>query len=220
MSLTGLALLLFLFVHLGGNLTLLNPNPAVFNSYSNSLEKIGTWIHLAEIALLVIAVIHVITALQLKRLALRARPIALTQTRTKGGPSKRGFSSTRLIYTGLIILVFSVVHVAQLRFGPGINEGYVTRLNGAPARDLFRLVDETFHKPFYAGFYSVCMVFLGFHLRHGIWSAFQSLGWTNHRTTSLIYKVGTWIALLVALGFFILPLWLYFGGPALGRPRP
>jgi hypothetical protein len=60
--------------------------------------------------------------------------------------------------------------------------------------------------------YAGVMLLLGVHLRHGVWSAFQSLGATKPRLTPLIYLIGAVLALAIAVGFLILPLWIYFTG--------
>jgi succinate dehydrogenase / fumarate reductase cytochrome b subunit len=56
------------------------------------------------------------------------------------------------------------------------------------------------------------MILLGLHLRHGIWSAFQSLGTMKPSLSSVIYGLGVLVAILVGLGFLVLPVWIYFGG--------
>ena len=79
-------------------------------------------------------------------------------------------------------------------------------------RDIARLVTEKFQSPWYTFGYVGAMLLLGIHLRHGVWSAFQSLGATNPRLTPVIYSVGALLAILIAAGFFILPLWIFFTG--------
>jgi succinate dehydrogenase / fumarate reductase cytochrome b subunit len=212
MSLSGIILAAFVIFHLIANLYLLLPNSASYNLLSNSLTALGRWLVLAEIFLLICLFIHIVVAVRLKIISLRARPVSYVQIKTKGGPSKEGFASTRLFLTGLVILIFIVVHVIQFKFGPGISEGYSSFADGKTVRDLRRLVDETFFKSYWAGFYVVSMIFLGFHLRHGFWSLFQSLGATNRRTTLPLYHVGTWLAVIIALGFGLIPIFIFVRG--------
>ena len=82
--------------------------------------------------------------------------------------------------------------------------------NGEQIRDLARLVEEKFKSPWYAFGYTGVMLLLALHLRHGVWSAFQSLGATNPRLTPLIYAIGGLLGILIAIGFFVLPLWVFF----------
>jgi succinate dehydrogenase / fumarate reductase cytochrome b subunit len=78
-------------------------------------------------------------------------------------------------------------------------------------RDLAKLVVEKFQSPLYAFGYVAVMVFLGFHLRHGVWSAFQSLGVNNISWSPLIYSFALIFAILIAVGFVVLPLGIYGG---------
>ena len=57
---------------------------------------------------------------------------------------------------------------------------------------------------------ALVVILLGFHLRHGIWSAFQSLGAMKPRLTSVIYTIGVVLAVLIAIGFLFVPLYIYF----------
>ena len=210
-AITGIGLVIFVIFHFISNLMLFHPNPAIYNGLSNSLIELGSWLVLAEIGLLAIVVIHIVVAIRLKYLAMRARPVAYVHKQSKQGPSKEGFSSTRLLLSGVVILGFLIIHIAQFKFGPNISEGYSTVIQGKTVRDLHRIVAETFKKSYWASFYFVCMILLGFHLRHGIWSLFQSLGATNRRTTGPIYRIGTTLAVLVALGFALMPIWFFIG---------
>ncbi len=71
---------------------------------------------------------------------------------------------------------------------------------------------EKFTSPLYAFGYVAIVLLLALHLRHGIWSALQSLGAMNPRLTPLVYTLGALLGLLIAIGFLVLPLWIYFTG--------
>ena len=114
-----------------------------------------------------------------------------------------------MIFTGSLLLVFIIFHVWTFKFGPGISEGYVTIVNEEPARDLYRLVVETFKNPLYVVGYSVVMILLGLHLRHGFWSAFQSLGAIRPSARRTLRLVGSVIALLLTIGFLSIPIYIY-----------
>ena len=113
-----------------------------------------------------------------------------------------------MIITGVILLVFIILHIAQFKFGPGVAEGYVATVDGKEVRDLHRLVVETFRQPIWAVGYMGVMVLLGLHLRHGFWSAFQSLGLLSPRLSGVISLVGVVLAALLAVGFLGIPLWI------------
>ena len=78
-------------------------------------------------------------------------------------------------------------------------------------RDLARLVIEKFHSPIYTFSYVGVMLFLGLHLRHGVWSAFQSLGTMNTGFSPLVYTIALVLAVLITIGFLVLPLAIYGG---------
>jgi succinate dehydrogenase / fumarate reductase cytochrome b subunit len=78
-------------------------------------------------------------------------------------------------------------------------------------RDLATLMREKFQNPAYAFGYPLAVILLGFHLRHGVWSAFQSLGATRPTVTPVIYTIGTLFAIAIAVGFLYVPLAIYFG---------
>src|SRR6476620_7182592 len=80
-GITGLGLVLFVILHLLGNLTLFKGDPILFNSYSNSLMELGVLLNIAETALTVVAIIHVGLAIRLRILARRARPISYAETK-------------------------------------------------------------------------------------------------------------------------------------------
>ena len=116
-----------------------------------------------------------------------------------------------MLYTGPLLLLFIVVHLKTLMFGMGMSEGYVVEVDGRSIRDLERLIDETFAQPLYVTFYVLMMIPLGFHLRHGIRSAGQSLG-INLHNDGLFDTVSLIIAIGLSIGFAIIPTWLYWMG--------
>jgi len=210
MALSGLALVGFIIVHLLGNLTLFAPDSTPFNAYVQKLYSMGPLLLVAEGGLVFLFVLHMVTAIRITIKNKAARPEKYAVQQSKKGPSKSNLASRNMIISGLILLVFLVIHIADFRLGPGVNEGYVTTINGQQTRDLHRLVVEEFKEPGEVVFYVAVMLFLGMHLRHGFWSAFQSLGALNPRLEKPIYAAGLGLALLLAAGFLLIPLWLYF----------
>lgn len=210
MGFTGLALVGFVIGHLAGNLTLYVPGGEVFNRYARGMESLGALLIAVEIGLVLVFLLHVITGIRVKLESKRARPVGYAVARSKGGPSKGSFASRNMILTGMALLAFVIIHVKQFKYGPGVAEGYVTTLDGAESRDLYRLVVETYQNPWVVAFYVGMMLLLGMHLRHGFWSAFQSLGVAHPRWSPLIYSAAALLAVVLAGGFLIIPIWLYF----------
>lgn len=214
---TGLGLFGFLITHLAANLFILaGDGGTVFNTYPHQLEKWGSLLYVAEFGLLGIFVVHVALAIVVSIAARRARGTNIGHAaQTKGGASHFSLASRWMIVTGILILGFVVIHLFHLKFGPGIAQGYITDINGEQARDLYRLVIESFTQPGWALFYCVCMVVLGFHLRHGIWSAFQSLGlgtMMSGASNSPAYRIALIAAVLMAGGFLLIPLVVFMRG--------
>jgi succinate dehydrogenase / fumarate reductase cytochrome b subunit len=142
----------------------------------------------------------------------RARPRGYIKTEDAGSPSKKTWSSKNMIITGLVLFVFTIIHVKDFKYGPGVDEGYVTVINGTAMRDLYSLVVHSFQNIYYVIGYTIAMILLGFHLRHGFWSGFQSLGVQHPRLVPLIYGVGIFLAIVLAAGFLFIPIYLYFAG--------
>jgi len=209
MGATGLALGLFIIVHLLGNLTLYATNGDPINTYAAKLEGLGEGLLILEAGLFITIIVHVVTAIQVTLTSKGARAMAYERTQSKGGPTKNTVGSRNMIVTGLVLLVFLVIHIKQFRFGPGIADGYTTTVSGVMVQDFYRVIVETFTQIKWVAFYCGIMLFLGFHLRHGYWSAFQSLGLMNPRWSKPIYTTGFILALLLSVGFFFIPIYIY-----------
>ena len=204
-GITGLSLCGFVLVHLAGNMTLLDSSGDMFNLYAHHLTSLGPLLYVAEAILVSIFVIHMIIGLSIFISKLRGRPVPYDVVTNAGGNSHKTISSTTMIYTGSLLLIFMVVHLINFKYGPY----YSTYIDGKEVRDLYRLVLETFAKEGYFIYYIVSMIFLGYHLRHGFWSAFQSLGMSHPVWTKPVYAIGVLFAVLIGFGFIFLPVWLY-----------
>lgn len=217
-GITGLGLVVFVIEHMLGNLTLMFEGEAAYNAYAHFLEGLGPLLYLLEAGLLAFFVFHIVLGINIYLGKRRARPEGYQRYRSAGKPSMQSVSSRSMIVTGCIMLVFLVIHLVSFKFGPGgpghADPAYVTTVNGVEMRDLSKLVLHKFQNPLYAFGYVAVMLLLGVHLRHGFWSALQSLGATNPRLTPVLYTVGAVLGLLIAVGFLVLPLWVYFSGGA------
>jgi len=203
-ALTGLSLVGFLIAHLAGNLLILL-GPEKFNHYSHALIS-NPLVIPAELGLIGLLLLHVVKALQHVMRGRTARPQSYTKQVWAGGPSRKSLGSTTMVISGIILLVFLVSHVATLKYGPS----YPSTGADANVRDLYRLVAEVFQSPGLVIFYVISMAVVGLHLRHGISSAFQSLGLMTPGWTSTILAAGLWLAIILATGFAMLPVWVFF----------
>jgi succinate dehydrogenase / fumarate reductase cytochrome b subunit len=209
MAASGFALVLFIIVHLLGNLTLFTGSGDAINTYAAKLDALGVGKLLLEIGLGLTILLHVITAIQVTYSSKAARPVAYESSKSKGGPTKNTVTTRNMIITGMVLLVFIIVHLKQFRFGPNMADGYTTNIHGENVLDIYRVIVETFMDIKNVIFYVATMFFLGFHFRHGFWSAFQSLGMLNPRWSKPIHCLGFVIAVLLTVGFLIMPIYIY-----------
>ena len=205
-GITGLGLSFFILFHMTGNLVLFT-NATAYNQLAHFINSWGILIDLIEFILLGLLIFHAAIAISIQINKQQARLINYDRLKSAGNPSKQSISSRTMIFTGLLLLVFLVFHLLTFKFG----KYYSTVINGVEMRDLARLVIEKFQSPVYTFSYVGVMIFLGFHLRHGVWSAFQSIGTMNARFSPLIYTFALILAVLIASGFIVLPLAIYWG---------
>ncbi|MDX1637878.1 MAG: succinate dehydrogenase cytochrome b subunit [Balneolaceae bacterium] len=204
---TGIGLILFIIGHLLGNLTIFGDAQA-FNEYTLSLESLGWLLYLIEAVLAVGFLLHAYLGISIWLKRRKARPEGYEEYNSKGGPSHMSWASKSMIFTGIVLLVFLVIHLDTFKFGAT----ETVMLDGEPARDLKALVIEKFQQPLYAFGYTFVMILLGFHLKHGFWSAFTSLTMKHKKYSAVIYTIGVVFAILMAVGFIFIPLYIYFTG--------
>ena len=200
---TGLLLVLYLVLHLAGN-ALIFAGPDVFNEYAHRLIS-NPFIIPIEIGLLLVFVVHIFKAVRNYLANSAARPVGYRKKVSAGHTSRKSVASSTMIVSGLILLVFLVVHVRQFKFG-----SYYQTVADATVRDLYRTEIEVFQQPLWVAFYVLCMVLVGLHLRHGIASGFQSLGLDHPLYTRRLTLWGAVLAVLLAVGFAAIPIWVYF----------
>lgn len=210
-GITGLSLVLFLVVHLIGNLTLF-AGPAVFNAYARFLHHFmhGMFIRVAEFGLLSFFLVHIWSAMSVQLGKKKARPSRYAVSNYAKGPSKRSFHSMYMAISGSILLLFVIVHLINFKYADHAAVGTMMLEGGIEAPNVYRLVVEKFQGNFgYVLFYMLAMGVLCSHLLHGIWSAVQSLGLTRPSTIPLLNIAGTAMAVALAVGFFLLPILIF-----------
>jgi succinate dehydrogenase / fumarate reductase cytochrome b subunit len=197
---TGLALFLYLVVHIAGNVMVFF-GPRVFNQYAYTLEG-NPLIPIVEIGLLLIFLLHVYKTVRMFLGNQQARPVRYAMKKYAGRPSRKSIASSTMIASGLWLLVFIVIHVKAFRYGTEYEWP-------AGGRDLYRLEMENFANPLTVAFYVLSMIIVGSHLWHGIASAFQSLGADQPKWTPRVLVAGKVLAVLIAGGFMAIALWAY-----------
>jgi succinate dehydrogenase / fumarate reductase cytochrome b subunit len=202
-GITGIALFLYLLIHIAGNLVVFL-GPAAYNKYAYTLEG-NPFLPIVEIGLLLVFAIHIYKTIRMFLGNQRTRPVRYAQKKYAGPPSRKTVASSTMIVSGLWLLAFLIVHVKTFRFG-------VEQEWPAGGRDLYLLEMQAFTNPLIVGFYVVSMVVVGSHLWHGVASAFQSLGIDKPAWTRFILPAGKTLAVLIASAFIVIALWAHFTG--------
>ena len=202
-GITGIALFLYLLIHIAGNLVVFL-GPAAYNKYAYVLEG-NPLLPVVEIGLLLLFLIHIYKTIRMFLGNRSTRPVRYATKKYAGPPSRKTFASSTMIVSGLWLLAFLIVHVKTFRFG-------VESEWPAGGRDLYLLEMQAFTNPLIVGFYVLSMVVVGSHLWHGVSSAFQSLGLDKPAWTRFILPAGKTIAVLIAGGFIVIALWAHFTG--------
>lgn len=200
-GLTGLMLIAFLVFHLAGNL-LVFAGKETFNTYSSVLGGQVVIVTALELVLLAIFLVHIFKTVRNFGANRAARPVPYEKKVAAGGPSRKSFGSSTMIVTGSILLLFVVLHLKHFKFG-GAHEH---------PGGLYGLEMETFSNPLMVIFYVISLVIIGFHLSHGFWSAFQSLGLGNAKFTPRLVLLSKVLAAIIAGGFMAIPIWAFFMG--------
>lgn len=206
MALTGLFLILFLVVHLAGNLQLLHHDEGrAFNIYarfmtSNPIVKVISYVNYAFILM------HVIWAIILSsknRAARGAKGYAVSDNSSH-------WTSRNMGILGTFILVFLIIHLRgfwyEMHWGGIATANY----DGEDYKNLYAVVKAAYSQWWYVAIYVFSMLMLAFHLYHGFGSAFQTLGLNHVKYNPVIRFVGVAFAIIVPALFALIPIVMYF----------
>jgi succinate dehydrogenase / fumarate reductase cytochrome b subunit len=206
MSITGFFLMMFLVVHLSINLLLLfDDSGNLFNQGAHFMAT-NPLIKIVEPLLALGFVLHILYATYLTLKNQKARPVNYKKADLSKSSS---WASRNMFVLGTLILIFLVIHIInfywQLKVShtvPGI------MVDGVEMENTYGLVAGLFKASLiYCLIYIAGAVFLGIHLTHGFWSAFQTIGWNNDIWRKRIEFVGNVFAILIAVGFSVIPLY-------------
>jgi len=212
-SLSGLFLILFLIVHLSVNFTLiLDDSGTMFNRAAHFMAT-NPLIRVVEPILAVGLLVHILLTIIITVKNYRARP---TPYATLNGAANSSWASRNMFILGCLIASFLVLHLlhffVKMKF-TGDQLLTPVHIDGVPMKNSYLLVSTLFKESLvYSIFYIISAIFLGFHLAHGFWSAFQTLGLCNEIWLKRLQNVALVYATVIATGFSIIPLYfmLYF----------
>jgi succinate dehydrogenase / fumarate reductase cytochrome b subunit len=202
MALSGLLFVAFVLGHMYGNLKAFEGETA-FNDYAEHLRAFGEpilpragFLSLLRAGLLVALVVHVYAAVTLWARAKHARSTPYVMKKRTGAT----WASLMMRWGGVTLLLFLIWHLLNFSVGK-------VNVTGGPTNNPYELLVDTFSSWWLTLIYLAAMAMLGAHLHHGFWSAFQTLGWTGTaRARSLAKSVGFTLALIIAVGFSLVPL--------------
>jgi succinate dehydrogenase / fumarate reductase cytochrome b subunit len=210
MAVTGMALFLFVLLHLLGNLQVFLGWEAI-NRYGNLLQTNTEILWPARILLLILVTLHIWSALQLsaENRAARPRPYAHYEVMAAS------YASRTMLMSGLIILAFIIYHLLHFTIQvPGINlagRNFAELRDANHQHDVFAMMVIGFRSPVVSAFYSIGMFLLFLHLSHGVGAMFQSLGWKNPAYAPRIARFASVVSWLIFLGYISIPIAIYMG---------
>jgi succinate dehydrogenase / fumarate reductase, cytochrome b subunit len=200
MAVTGLIMVLFLLLHMLGNLKIFF-GPHDFDAYASWLRTIGepvlhgSWFLWIERAVLLVAVgLHIVCAAQLSKRDLAARPTSYIH----GQRAKASFATRTMRWGGIILALFIIWHLLDLTAG-------ATNPDFEKGRPYHNVVAD-FHVWWINIIYIVGVLMVGLHINHGFWSATQTLGINRPGRDAAIRGIGTTLALAITAGFVVVPV--------------
>jgi succinate dehydrogenase / fumarate reductase cytochrome b subunit len=199
MAVSGIVMLLYLVGHMLGNLKIFF-GPDDLNGYGHWLRTIGEpflryewFIWIVRVGLLVAVVVHAVAAYQLSRRDIGARPKKYAHQRRRAS-----YATRTMRWGGIILGLFIVWHILDLTtltVNPRAQEGH-------PYENLV----ASFDRWPVTLLYIVAMLALGLHIRHGFWSAAQTLGANRPGRDRVLKGVANLLALVLTLGFIAVPV--------------
>ncbi|KUL37715.1 succinate dehydrogenase [Streptomyces sp. NRRL F-4489] len=204
MAVSGLIMLAYLVVHMFGNLKIFF-GAGSFNAYAHWLRTVGEpfmhyeWtLWVIRVVLVAAVVAHATAAYQLSRRDLKARPDRYVHRK-----ARTSYATRTMRWGGVILGLFIVWHLLDLTTGT-VHSGFQP---GHP----YQNVVATFSTWYGNAIYLVAMLALGLHIRHGFWSAAQTLGAGSRTRDRLLKTLANVLALVLTLGFIAVPVGVMTG---------
>ena len=208
MSVTGIALILFLTFHGCMNVV------ALFSAkgYNMICEFLGAnwYAVVATLGLAALAVIHIVFAFILTAQNRTARGDNRYEVATTVNAGKVEWASKNMLVLGIIICLGLLLHLYNFWY----NMMFAELIGAMPAispTDGFGWIKETFSNPVFSVLYIIWLVAIWFHLTHGFWSAMQTLGWSGKTWLCRWKMIGCIYVTLLMLCFLVVVLAFWFG---------
>jgi succinate dehydrogenase / fumarate reductase cytochrome b subunit len=209
MSITGFFLISFLLVHLSINLLLIfDDTGALFNQGANFMAT-NPIIKIVEPILALGFILHIIYASIITISNMAARPVSYSRVNQSQASS---WASRNMFVLGSLIFIFLVLHIMNFYWKIKVEHSLASvTVDGVEMHNTYMLVKGLFTDGvfglIYSSIYIIGAVFLGIHLTHGFWSAFQTIGLNNDIWRKRLEILGKIFAVIIALGFSIIPIY-------------
>jgi succinate dehydrogenase / fumarate reductase cytochrome b subunit len=205
MALTGLFLILFLVIHLIGNLQLLkDDNGESFNVYAKFMTTNPLIVTISYVNYACI-LIHVIWALLLTIRNRKARGAEGYAVINNSSP----WTSRNMGILGTFIFIFLVIHLRGFWYEMHWGGIPTANYDGVEVKNLYATVEAAYSQAWYVGVYVFSMLILAFHLWHGFASSFQTLGLNHKKYNPVIAFVGKAFSIIIPALFALIPIWMF-----------
>jgi succinate dehydrogenase / fumarate reductase cytochrome b subunit len=205
MAITGFVLFGFVLSHMTGNLKVFL-GPEAINHYGEWLREVGdplfprtTVLWILRVGLLVAVALHIASATQLTLINRRARPVDYRLRR----PVQMDYASRTMRWSGVLLVFYVVYHLMHLTWG-NLHSEFIPG-------DVYHNLVVAFQQWPIALVYMIANVMLGFHLYHGLWSMFQSLGIDHPAIKPLRRPFAVAFAVLITVGYIAVPIGILSG---------
>ena len=193
MAITGVILFGFVIGHMLGNLQVFI-GAHQMNEYAAMLRANAALLWGVRLVLLVAVIWHIVAAVQLTRMSQRSRPEGYHYKDV----IQADYAARTMRWSGPIIAVFVIYHLLHFTTG-SVHPQF-------DVHDVYRNVISGFRVWPVALFYMIAMVALAFHLWHGVWSMFQTLGLINPKSDKIIHRLAAIATLAISIGFISIPM--------------
>jgi succinate dehydrogenase / fumarate reductase cytochrome b subunit len=205
MAITGSGLLLFVIVHMLGNLQIYWGQEAL-NSYAKKLKSLPLLLWTARLGLLALFTMHLGLAIRVKLHNRLARP----ERYVINDPVETTLAPRTMFSSGLVIMAFVTYHLLHFTFG--VTDPIIhTLVDQAGHHDVYSMVVLSFQNVYVSAAYIIAMIFLAMHLSHASSSIFQTLGATGSTTRKHLYLAGQTLAIVILLGNASIPVAVMLG---------
>jgi succinate dehydrogenase / fumarate reductase, cytochrome b subunit len=206
MAVTGVVMFGYLIGHVTGNM-LIFAGPAAINNYSKFLHDSKGLLWGTRILLLGAVLVHLWATVRFLKLRSDARPVGYAMKGAHGTT----FAARTMYWSGPLIALFIIYHILHLTTGT-LHKTFSKNVDPATGFvDVYANLVEGFQNPLASGIYIFCMLAIGLHLSHGLWSMLQTIGVNRPNWECALRTLAVISAVLICGGFIAVPAAVLLG---------